>query len=186
MCSRITLPPNDYQSRNMNKWNLSNIFSAIVIVVVQVFLLKNIQLVVLDKYVVSAFIYPLIIIAFPFSTPRPVVLTMAFFIGLIVDIAYDSIGLHTSAIVITAFLRSFVLILLQPRGGYGDKSIGLYSYGSIWYLRYTAILMAIHVFLYFSLDAFTFVFLWKIFVNTLLSFAVSYVMLLLYSMIFRT
>jgi len=169
----------------MNKLSPAHIFSALFIVIFQVLLLKNIQVAVLDRYVVSAFMYPLIIIILPFSMPRSIVLTIAFFIGMIIDVGYDSIGLHTSALVLTAFLRNFVLLLIEPRGGYGENTMSLSSYGLPWFLRYTAIMLGIHVFTYFSLDAFTFVFLGKIIINTLLSFGVSFLLVNLYTMIFR-
>jgi hypothetical protein len=169
----------------MNKLSPAHIFSAFFIVVIQVLLLKNIQVAVLDRYVISAFIYPLIIIVLPYSMPRSIVLTIAFFVGIIVDVGYDSIGLHTSALVLTAFLRYFVLLLIEPRSGYGENAMSLVSSGMPWFLRYSAIMLAIHVFTYFSFDAFTFVFIGKILVNTLLSFAVSFLLVNLYSMIFR-
>ena len=169
----------------MNKLSLTHIFSALFIVIFQILLLKNIQVAVLDKYVVSAFIYPLIILILPYSTPRSVVLTIAFFTGMIIDVSYDSIGLHTSALVLTAFLRHFVLLLIEPRGGYNENIMNLVSYGLPWFLKYSALIIAIHVFTYFSLDAFTFVFMGKVFVNTFLSFGVSFLLVNLYVMIFR-
>ncbi len=169
----------------MNKLSPAHIFSALFIVIIQILLLKNIQVAVLDRYVVSAFIYPLIIIILPYSMPRSIVLTIAFFIGMIVDVGYDSIGLHTSALLLTAFLRYFVLLLIEPRGGYSENTMSLVNYGMPWFLRYSAIMLTIHVFTYFSFDAFTFVFIGKILVNTLLSFSVSFLLVNLYSMIFR-
>ena len=169
----------------MNKLSLAHIFSALFIVIFQVLLLKNIQVAVLDRYVVSAFMYPLIIIVLPFSTPRSIVLTVAFLLGLVIDISYDSIGLHTSALVFTAFLRHFVLLFVEPRGGYSENTLNLVNYGLPWFLRYSAIMLAIHVFTYFSLDAFTFIFIGKIIVNTFLSFGVSFLLVNLYIMVFR-
>lgn len=169
----------------MNKLSIAHIFSGLFIVIIQVLLLKNIQVAVLDRYVVSAFLYPLIIIILPYSIPRSIVLTVAFFIGMIVDLGYDSIGLHTSALVLTAFIRYFVLLLIEPRGGYSENTMNLISYGMPWFLRYSAIILAIHIFIFFSFDAFTFIFIGKILVNTLFSFAVSFLLVNLYSMIFR-
>lgn len=169
----------------MNKLSPAHILSAFFIVILQVLLLKNIQVAVLDRYVISAFLYPLIIIVFPYSTPRSIVLTAAFLIGMIIDVSYDSIGLHTSALVFTAFLRHYVLQLIEPRGGYSENPMNLVSYGFPWFLRYSSIIIAIHIFTYFSLDAFTFIFIGKILVNTIFSFVVSLLLVNLYVMIFK-
>jgi len=170
----------------MIKLSPAQILSTIFLLLIQILLLKNVQVGLLDRYVVSIFVYPLIIITLPLNFPRSFLTTAAFVIGLIIDLFYDSPGVHTGALVLTAFIRSYVLNLIEPRGGYGNDDTPSFSkYGVSWYLGYVATLLLIHIFTYFSLDAFTFVFLVKIVLNTIASFSASYVLIVLYSMVVR-
>ena len=118
----------------MNRLSLGQIISAVVILLVQVLLLKNIEIVVLDRYVISIIVYPIIIFFLPVSTRRSATIIAAFFIGLFIDVFYDSIGVHAATFVFTAFLRTFVLRILEPRLGYrSNESITLSTYGSNWF-----------------------------------------------------
>jgi len=170
----------------MIKLSPAQIFSGIFLLLIQILLLKNVQVGLFDQYVISVFVYPLIIITLPLSFPRSLLTTVAFFIGLFIDLFYDSPGVHTAALVLTAFVRSYILRFVEPRGGYGNDDAPNFSkYGTGWYLGFVATLLFIHIFAYFSLDAFTFIFLGKILMNTIISFMASYVLILLYSIIVR-
>jgi len=136
----------------MIKLGPAHILSGILLLVLQIILFKNVQVGVLDRFVVSIFVYPLIIITFPLGLPRSLLMTIAFFIGLCIDLFYDSPGVHTAALVLMAFSRSYILGFIEPRGGYGNEdSPSISKYGN----------------------------------NTILSFCVSYILILLYSIIVR-
>ena len=170
----------------MIKLSPAHILSGILLLTLQIILFKNVQVGLFDRFVVSIFVYPLIIITLPLNFPRSLLTTVAFCIGLLIDLFYDSPGVHTAALVLMAFSRSYILGFIEPRGGYGnDESPSFSKYGVSWFLGYIAILLFIHILAYFSFDAFTFVFFVKIIMNTILSFCASYILILLYSIVVR-
>ena len=124
-------------------------------------------------------IYPLFILSLPIKTPRALVLLLAFLLGLGVDIFYDSLGVHASAMVFTAYIRNFIMKILEPYGGYNvEDSPTLRNFGAGWYFPYGAILIFLHIFFYFCVEAFSFVFIFEIMMNTIFSFAISIIIIL--------
>jgi hypothetical protein len=162
------------------------IIHSIILLFLQTFLLVGFSIPLFDRYISSAFVYPLIIILLPLSTSISVSLIIAFTVGLFIDFFYNSPGVHSGALVFTAFLRPYILKSFEPRGGYRTDNLPTaYNYGFVWFFTYSGLLMLCHLFVYFTLDVFTFVFADKIFVNTLASFVVSYVIVLLYQITIR-
>ncbi len=169
----------------MNRLTAGQLISFALFIAIQVLLLKNIQIAFLEQFSLSILIYPIIIILLPVSFGRSAIIVSAFAIGLIVDVFYDSPGVHAATLVFTAFIRSIVLGLIEPRLGYrANDMIEKDHYGLNWFLSYVGILLFVHIFIYFSIDAFSFVFILKIFVNTIVSFIVSYLLIILYKLIF--
>lgn len=129
-------------------------------------------------------LFPLFILLLPMRTPKASVILLGFLIGIFVDIFYNSMGLHASAAVFTAFARPYVLNILEPRGGYNvNYSPTAYRMGLGWFLRYASILMFSHLFFYFSVEAFTFVYFVDILIKTIVSFIVSMIFILIYQLI---
>jgi hypothetical protein len=159
------------------------IFGALILLL-QVLLLKNIQVALFDNFSFAILLYPLIIISLPLSFSKYGLLGLAFAIGLFVDMFYNSPGVHTSALVFTAYCRSFILRIIEPRGGYrADNIPSASNYGLSWYMSYAAVMLGIHILFYFSMDAFSFVYIIRILVNSLVSFILSYIAVILTQMI---
>lgn len=132
-------------------------------------------------------LYPIFIITMPFGTSRPLQLFLAFVLGLLVDIFYESPGIHASAAVFTAYVRPLVLNWFEPREGYNVNHVpAREQYGLNWYLRYAGTLMFLHLFFYYSVDAFTFYYFVDIFLRTLSSFIISMGFVIMVSYIFKT
>ncbi len=165
----------------MNRLYVSHAIQSLVVLIIQVLLLKNVQIPVFDRYTIAIIIYPIIIIFLPLETRRSLVIIGAFFVGLLIDLFYDTIGVHTAALVLTAFLRTPILQLIEPRQGYRNGiALSGRNYGFGWVATYTAIILFIHVLTFYSIDAFTFVFFLKIIASTMLTFLVSYIIIILY------
>lgn len=168
----------------MNRLYISHIIQSVIIVLVQIFLLKNVQVPVLDRFILTIIIYPMVIIFLPLELRRVFVIFLAFALGLFIDIFYDTLGIHTAALVLTGFLRTPILQLLEPRQGYRNAiSLSASNYGFSWLATYVGIMMVIHLLAYFSIDAFTFVFIVKIIANTMLTFVASYIIIILYKLL---
>lgn len=134
---------------------------------------------------VQIFIYPILIMGLPIKSPSSLVVALGFLIGLVVDIFYMSPGVHAGALTLTAFLRAPVLAFLEPRTGYNvDVVPSKFYLGLNWYMSYAGVLLFIHIFTYYTLEIFTFVFFLEIWMKTLftlvftLIFAVMYQFLL--------
>ena len=132
---------------------LKNIGRFLVLVLLQVLIVKNINL---GRYFIF-FPYVLFILLLPFNTSKPLVLLFSFILGLCIDVFYNTQGMHASACVLMAFARGGVLQLLSPREGYEESLKPTISYmGSAWFISYSVMLILIHHFLLFYLEAFTF------------------------------
>jgi len=122
------------------------------------------------------FVYILILLLLPIDLHKTIPLIFAFAFGLFLDLSNDTLAYNTGAFVIIAFVRPLVLQLLAPGDGYeAGKLPSFYNMGFGWFLFYSFILVFLHQFVYFSLDAFVFskffVVLAKTFVNTIYSVA---------------
>lgn len=158
-----------------------NIFRFIGFLLIQVLILQRITLGEGWLDYPPVLIYPLCIFLLPLRTPHALLVFLGFVIGISVDVFYGTYGLHAAASVFTAFLRPAVMRLIEPRGGYNiNHSPTKYRYGSAWFIQYTGILLAAHLFFFFSVDAFTFVFIGKILLRTLTSFVLSMLFIILY------
>lgn len=154
--------------------------------VFQVFILKAIALGWWGHVYLHVILYPLFIILLPLRTPRALALILAFFLGLGVDIFYDSPGLHASATVFIAFVRPIVLNFLEPREGYNvNYSPTIARMGFRWFWRYAAIMLLLHLFFYFCVLDFSAALLLDILLKTIFSFIISFAFLLMVVFVFK-
>ena len=171
----------------MNSNIIAQLLRAIFVLLIQILVLKNVEFTILDRFSLMVFLYPVIILLFPIEMSRNLLLSFAFFSGLLIDMFYNSPGLHSATFVFTAFFRTPILKFVEPRGGYRIESSPLPSnYGLNWFLRYSAICTFLHCLVYFMIDAFTLVYLDKILASTIFSFICSYIIILIYTTIFRS
>ncbi|MCP3932234.1 MAG: hypothetical protein GY705_24445 [Bacteroidetes bacterium] len=170
----------------MNNIVLKNSIRFIGLVLFQVLILKRIVVGAPGFNYIHILVYPLFILLLPLRTPKVLVILLAFILGLTIDIFYDSIGVHASAAVFTAFLRPYILNFLEPRSGYNvNFSPTKARMGTMWFFRYSAILMVGHLFFYFSMEAFTFVYIIDILGKTFFSFLFSMIMLFILQYLFN-
>lgn len=171
----------------MNKTITTNIIRFILIIAVQVVVFSQITFTIGDVAYIHFIIYPLAILLMPVKTPRAVLLLSAFVIGIIIDMFYSSPGIHAAALVFTAYIRNTIIALIEPYEGYNTADIpSLQNFGLGWFVSYLSISLLIHIFVYFSIEAFSFVYFFEIFLNTIFSFIVSFIVILLSQFIFRT
>ncbi len=167
----------------MNSTILTNAVRFVVLLLLQGLILRRIAMEWPYFHIV---LYPLFILLLPLRTPRPLVILLGFIAGMAVDLFYQTPGLHASAATFTAFARALVLRYLEPRGGYNvNYSPTAWRLGLGWFLRYSAILMLLHLLFYFSVEAFTFVWLGEILLKTGLSFIFSMLFVFIYTVVFN-
>lgn len=151
---------------------LRNIIRFILLVLLQVLVIKNIEL---GKFI-NPFIYVLFIIALPFETPKWLLLLSGFVLGISIDMFYDTMGLHAAAGVFMAFIRPSILNLFSPREGYEFGTQPTIQYlGVPWFVSYSGILILLHHFVLFYLEIFRF----SEFLHTLMRVVISSIFTLL-------
>ena len=135
------------------------------LVLIQVLLLNFVQF---SGYI-NPYIYILFVLLLPVSMPRYAVVLLGFFIGLVVDIFSNTLGMHAAATTFMAFARPYVVELISSREMDKSDYPGLHQYGFQWFLYYTAILVFLHHIFFFYVEAFTFTNFIHTFVRSLLS-----------------
>ena len=95
---------------------ISVIASFFLYVLFQVLLLKN--FILFDT--AFCFLYVAFILLLPLEIGPLTLMTLAFVVGFIIDLFYDSIGINAAACVFIAFLRPYWMKIITPRGGYEE------------------------------------------------------------------
>lgn len=118
--------------------------------------------------------YPFVYLGFLLLIPLEAsviwVMLLAFGSGLLMDVFYDSAGMHAAAGVLIAFLRKPWLSIIAPAGGYETVQIPkVQNTGASWFLSYALPLVIIHHFGLFALETGNFLYP----VNLLLKVAAS-------------
>ncbi|MCF6332929.1 MAG: rod shape-determining protein MreD [Draconibacterium sp.] len=122
------------------------------LVLVQVLILNHVQF----SGFVNPYIYVLFVCLLPLSSPRYVVLLLAFLLGITVDIFSNSLGVHSFATVFVAYLRPFVIRVISNREEDRSDYPGLKQNNWRWFLGYITIMVVIHHTVLFYLEVFTF------------------------------
>ncbi|MDR1866372.1 MAG: rod shape-determining protein MreD [Bacteroidales bacterium] len=131
----------------------ANIFRFALLVFLQFFLLNNIQF----SGFVNPYLYVLFVLWLPFATPGWLLLTASFIMGLVIDLASETVGYHTVATVFTGYLRIRLLKFIAPHDGYDpNMSPTIPSLGLSWFLKYVVILVPAHHLVLFCVETFSF------------------------------
>lgn len=106
---------------------------------------------------INPFVYIVFIMMLPVKIPGPLLLIIAFFTGLLIDMFSNTMGMHAAACVFMAYTRPTVLRYLAPREGYEAESIpSVRVQGFTWFLIYASILTLIHHLVLFYIEVFRF------------------------------
>lgn len=171
----------------MNKTISTNVIRAIILFLAQIVVFKQITFSLGGMAFIHFLIYPMVILLMPIKTPRPVLLLTAFAFGLGLDMFYDSIGIHAAALVFTAYFRNLVIAFIEPVEGYNMNDVPtIKNMGLGWFVTYTSILLLFHIFVYFSIEAFSFVYIFEIFLNSIFSFIISFIVIIILQFLIRT
>lgn len=132
-----------------NNYVLSSIFYFLLFLFSQILLFKNLAL----FNNALCFIYIGFILLLPFNTNHLLLMIMAGVLGVIIDIFYDTLGIHASACVLVAYIRPYIINILTPKGGY-DKGadVSISAQGFQWMMAYAVILIFIHHLTLFILE----------------------------------
>lgn len=148
----------------------------VVSVLVQVLFMTQIQF----SGFVNPYFYLLFIILLPFNTPRVVLLLLGFVLGLVVDGFSNTPGMHTAATVFVAFLRPLLVNVSYALDEQDNSKAPTLEYmGFFNFLRYAAVIVFIHHFILFFIEAFSFVAITQTLLRILLSAIFSLALLVI-------
>lgn len=157
------------------------VFRFLILVLFQVMILNHLNL---SGYM-NPYLYIYFILLLPYSTPRWLLLLLAFALGLIIDLFTYTPGLNASATLLVAFVRPFVIRLIS---GAPETELGwepsLRENGLSWFLSYSVILILIHHTALFYLEMFRFTEFFDTLWRILLSSAFTLVLVFLSELIF--
>ncbi len=152
---------------------------SVVLILLQVLVLNNIQF---SGYV-NPYVYIMIILILPSLTPSWLILLIAFFTGLVIDLFFGSPGMHASATLIAGFARPFVLRIIAPRDGYDPgSSLSMASYGFRWFVIYATAIVLIHHTSLFFIEVFRFTDFFRTILRIIVSsiFTLAFILLIEY------
>ena len=152
------------------------------VVLVQVLILNQLQV---SGYL-NPYFYMLFILLLPVSTPRYLVLFLAFFTGFTIDFFTDTPGLHAAATTLLGYLRTPVLYLVSGRGSDIAEYPSLKNNGLRWFLVYSVLLVLVHHFFLFYMEVFSFTGFFRTLIRAIFSTILSvFVIVLSQFLIFR-
>jgi rod shape-determining protein MreD len=162
---------------------LKHILRFFVLLVLQLFVLNNIQV---NGYV-NPYLYILFVMTLPFEAPIWIVLLSSFSMGILIDMFSNTPGYHASVSVFIAYIRKPILRFISPREGYESSALPTLNYlGFGWYMWYAGLMVFIHHFTFFFLEAFRFSEFFKTFWRVLASSFLTMLLILIYQyMTFR-
>lgn len=161
---------------------LKNIIRFVVLILVQVFILNNVQL---GGYI-NPYLYVMFILLLPFETPGWLLLGLAFLLGFTVDVFSTTMGMHTAACVFMAYFRPLVLRSVASRQDY-EPGIepGIKDLGFQWFFSYSLFLVFIHHLIFFFLESFRFSEFFPTLLRVLLSVAFSMLLIIVTEYLFK-
>ncbi|MBX2889224.1 MAG: rod shape-determining protein MreD [Ferruginibacter sp.] len=162
---------------------VKNLFRFSLFMLVQVYVLDNIRL----HQMVTPYLYFLFILWLPFHINRTLLMIIGFAVGFTLDSFRHQPGFHASACVLIAYLRPFLINILIPQEGAESNYLApsVQSMGGLLaFMVYAGLLAFIHNAWVFLLEAWQFGSVWYFLTKTLLSTAITLVLILITELIF--
>jgi len=162
---------------------VKNIIRFMLLILFQVFVLDKIHL----HQMVTPYLYFLFILWLPFKMNRTVLMLLGALVGFSLDSFRHHPGFHTAACVLIAYVRPFLINLLIPQEGaeanYEEPSIRSMG-GLLPYIIYAGLLSLLHNAWLFFLEAWQFGDAWYFIIKTILSTAISLLLVIITELIF--
>lgn len=153
---------------------LQNILRFIFLILLQVFILDNIQF----MGYINPMIYVLFILSLPVRFPKWALLILAFIMGLIIDVFSNTAGMHSFALVFAAFLRTPVINIFTSIDEGANPTPSFHTFGVSAYVKYVVILVLIHHFILFFIESFSFLHLTLLIPKIIISSTVTILLIL--------
>jgi rod shape-determining protein MreD len=138
----------------------------LLLIALQLLIFNNIEF---SGYV-NPYVYVMFILILPVAIPSWILLLLGFLTGFMIDIFSGTMGVHTFATVIAAYVRPWVLSLnVTAETAEGEMSPSSYRSGLRWFIVYTVTVVLAHHLALFLVEIFSF----RLFLHTLLRVLLS-------------
>ena len=132
----------------MNR-TIVHFFRFVSFALIQVFVLNQIEL----GWGILPMIYPLMIFLLPSETETSLLMFIAFLLGISVDVLSNTFGLHTSALVLMAYVKPWFFKKFAPREDYElNKETNVFTMGQKWFVTTFGALILLHHFWFFLFE----------------------------------
>ena len=166
----------------MNNRLIINILRFVGLVLLQVLVINNIRL----GYYIHPCVYVLYIFLLPFNIQKLPLLSIGFLTGLTVDLFNGTPGLNAAATVFLAFIRPYVINGMTRRKDFNiNDEPSINNMGISWFFVYSLILLLVHNFMLFLLEAFSFKLLGIVLLQTLISVFSSLILIFIIVLLFK-
>lgn len=133
-----------------SKLVLVNVVRWFILLLFQILLLRNLSF----YNMATPFVYILFLLLLPFGIPNLLLYLIAFVTGLTLDAFYDTLGVHTAACVMLAFVRISFIAITVNRDGFDEPEPTLGNMGFKWFLLYAVVCTFAHHLVLFFLETF--------------------------------
>ena len=134
---------------------------------------------------IHVIITPLYLFLLPFDRSIISLLLIALVLGVSIDATSNTFWLHTSSLLLFAYLRPVIFRVFSPRDGYDSlKSPSIFDMGNRWFISTFSILLLSHHLWFFTLEAFSLNETMLILQKTILSGVISFVVCVILQTIF--
>jgi rod shape-determining protein MreD len=142
----------------------------------QVLVLNRIEL----SGLMNPYYYPLFVLLLPLNFPNSICLILAFAMGSSVGWFSNSMGLHSMALVIMAFVRPYIIQIIFPQASSDEmEDLSISRVGVFNFVLYTFVLLFIHHFVFFIAEVWSFSRFWLTLTKIILSTGLSTVLIIL-------
>jgi len=135
----------------MNSISLKLVFLFFILIILQVWLFGNIHL----FGFATPLLYVYFIIKLPIRMNPNVAMLLSALLGFIIDFFGGTLGLNMTAMIITGFLRHFLVRLFAPKDIFEDYIPSFTTFGKFLFLRYAGLITFILVFLLYLIESFS-------------------------------
>ena len=167
----------------MNRSILTLILSFVILIPLQVLVFRNFVFFNTG----FCFIYLLFLLSLPLELGIALGMIGALITGLIVDLFYQTIGIHAASAVLLMFLKPYWLRMNVPRSGYEVNQLPLIpNYGLSWFLAYASPLILIYSLAVLFIEAGNSGLFWLIFFKALITTVVTLFFVVIVQYLFYT
>ncbi len=124
----------------------------VVLVVAQVLIFNHINM----FGVATPLLYVYFAVTFRRNTPKWEVLLWCFFMGLLIDIFSNTLGMASAALTLVGFLQTYLLELFVPHDSVEDLEASAETLGWGKFTIFSAVLVLVYCVVFFTLESFSF------------------------------